>query len=80
MLLVVIIRLRALNEWTFVIFGGVAVASLVFVYFYLPETKGKTLEEVQALFKSDRWREKAAYETSWSQTLLFWKKKNVKQG
>mmetsp|Transcript_5669 Transcript_5669/g.20623 ORF Transcript_5669/g.20623 Transcript_5669/m.20623 type:complete len:604 (-) Transcript_5669:267-2078(-) len=69
--------LRSLNEWTFVIFAGIAFGSLIFVYLFLPETKGKTLEEVQDLFKSDRWREKASYETSWSSVLCFWRRKKT---
>nr|GEU68001.1 D-xylose-proton symporter-like 2 [Tanacetum cinerariifolium] len=29
-------------------FGGIAVVSLVFIFFILPETKGLTLEEIEA--------------------------------
>lgn len=32
----------------FYVFGAVAVASLVFIYFIVPETKGLTLEEIEA--------------------------------
>lgn len=32
----------------FFVFGGVAVASLVFIFFIIPETKGLTLEEIEA--------------------------------
>lgn len=34
----------------FFIFGGIAVLSLVFVFFVVPETKGLTLEEIEAKF------------------------------
>lgn len=32
----------------FYVFGAVAVVSLVFIYFIVPETKGLTLEEIEA--------------------------------
>ena len=39
----------ALGAASFLLFGGIAAAGGIFVYFMVPETKGKTLAEVQAL-------------------------------
>ena len=36
---------------SFAIFAGICALALVFVVFCVPETKGKTLEEIQAFFK-----------------------------
>ncbi|KAK1142229.1 solute carrier family 2, facilitated glucose transporter member 10-like [Acipenser oxyrinchus oxyrinchus] len=33
-------------SWTFLLYGVIAVAAVVFVYLLLPETKGKSLEEI----------------------------------
>lgn len=35
----------------FSFYGSVAMASVVFLYFYMPETRGKTLEEIELMFK-----------------------------
>lgn len=36
---------------TFCIFGFLSALSVAFVYFYVPETKGKTLEQIEVLFQ-----------------------------
>lgn len=38
---------------SFFMFAGVAIVTLVFVYFLLPETKGKALEEIEMLFTKE---------------------------
>jgi len=37
--------------WSFWMFALVSLAGLFFVYFCVPETKGKTLEEIQGGFQ-----------------------------
>lgn len=37
----------------FFVLAGIMVVGTVFFYFYLPETKGKSLEEIEALFEDD---------------------------
>ncbi|CAM8935375.1 hypothetical protein QQ045_013276 [Rhodiola kirilowii] len=41
---------------TFYLFAGIATVSWVFFYTLLPETQGKTLEEIQALFGNLNWK------------------------
>ena len=36
----------------FWIYGGCLLVGLVFIYFYVPETKGKSLAEIQAAFEA----------------------------
>ena len=38
-------------HWTYWLFGSVALASNIFYYFFVPETKGKSLVEIQNGFK-----------------------------
>ncbi|XP_010527592.1 PREDICTED: polyol transporter 5-like isoform X2 [Tarenaya hassleriana] len=40
----------------FFLFGGLAMAAWMFFYTFLPETKGKMLEEMDELFDNFRWR------------------------
>lgn len=42
------------KDGTFYFFTGCTLFSAIFVYIWLPETKGKTLEEMEQLFKSKR--------------------------
>ncbi|XP_013199536.1 facilitated trehalose transporter Tret1 isoform X3 [Amyelois transitella] len=37
----------------FTLFGGVAIAGTIFSYFFVPETKGKSLKEIQQLLQGD---------------------------
>lgn len=41
---------------TFYLFCGISVLGLIVLYFMLPETKNKTLEEVEQLFMSEEYR------------------------
>ena len=36
-------------------YGGTALLSVIFVYFFLPETKGRSLEDIEAWFNTRRW-------------------------
>ncbi|XP_024539344.1 probable polyol transporter 6 [Selaginella moellendorffii] len=38
---------------TFFLFAGIAAASVVFIYFLVPETKGKSLEEIAGMFERE---------------------------
>ncbi|XP_045028718.1 facilitated trehalose transporter Tret1 [Daphnia magna] len=48
------------NDVTFFIFAGCTVTSIAFVYFLLPETKGKTLEEIEEIFSNVKKNDKKA--------------------
>ena len=39
---------------TFIFFGLINIGSCLFVYLVVPETKGKTLEDMHELFEKDR--------------------------
>ena len=40
-----------IGENSFYVFGGFCLLATVFVFFMVPETKGKTVEEIQEEFK-----------------------------
>jgi SP family galactose:H+ symporter-like MFS transporter len=40
--------------WTFWLYGIMAVAAWIFSYFYVPETKGRTLEEIEQFWRVPR--------------------------
>ncbi|KAG9474695.1 hypothetical protein GDO78_004808 [Eleutherodactylus coqui] len=40
-------------SWIFLLYGLMGVAAAIFIYMFIPETKGRTLQEIDALF-SDR--------------------------
>jgi hypothetical protein len=42
------------KDVTFFLFAGCTLLSIVFVYFLLPETKGKTMEEMEKLFNGNK--------------------------
>ncbi|KAF8405195.1 hypothetical protein HHK36_010095 [Tetracentron sinense] len=41
---------------SFFLFAGIAIVAWVFFYTFLPETRGKTLEEMEVLFDGFKWR------------------------
>jgi hypothetical protein len=41
-------------SWTFWLYGVLAIGSLLFSYFVVPETKGRTLEEIEQTLRSRR--------------------------
>jgi len=47
---VVPLILAQINYYTYLIFGGFGVAMAIFTYMYVPETKGKTTEELDKIF------------------------------
>lgn len=44
--------IEASNFGTFIFFGCVTVVGVVYVYLFVPETKGRTLEEMDEIFGS----------------------------
>lgn len=43
------------TEWTFMILAVIAVAAFGFVFVFVPETKGLTFDEVEAIWKKKAW-------------------------
>ncbi|XP_075427413.1 solute carrier family 2, facilitated glucose transporter member 10 [Ascaphus truei] len=41
-------------SWTFLVYGLMGGAAVVFIYFFIPETKGQSLEEIDKLFSDTR--------------------------
>lgn len=42
------------NEYIFIFYGAVSLLGIVFVYLALPETKGKSLQEIENYFRGER--------------------------
>jgi hypothetical protein len=40
---------NAAGAYSFLVFAGIAAASGVYVFLFVPETKGRTLAEIQAM-------------------------------
>ncbi|NP_001086029.1 solute carrier family 2, facilitated glucose transporter member 10 [Xenopus laevis] len=40
--------------WTFLLYGGVGLLAIAFIYFFIPETKGQSLEEIDQQLSSKR--------------------------
>lgn len=45
------------KQGVFYLYGGITLIGLIFFTFVLPETRGKTLEELETLFASTKWLE-----------------------
>ncbi|KAG9440953.1 hypothetical protein H6P81_021118 [Aristolochia fimbriata] len=44
---------------SFFLYGGIAAVGWLFFYTFLPETRGRTLEEIEGLFEVPRWKKSA---------------------
>ena len=57
--LIISITFFSLTEWitrygAFWLYGGIAFCGWVFFFVYIPETKGKSLEELERIFSTER--------------------------
>ena len=57
--LIISITFFSLTEWitrygAFWLYGGIAFCGWVFFFVYIPETKGKSLEELEHIFNTER--------------------------
>ncbi|KAG9447087.1 hypothetical protein H6P81_013215 [Aristolochia fimbriata] len=43
------------TAWTFIILGGVAICAFIFVFLFVPETKGLSFEQVERIWKERAW-------------------------
>ncbi|KAL8267261.1 hypothetical protein R6Q59_004605 [Mikania micrantha] len=43
------------TDWTFMILAVITVAAFVFVFLFVPETKGLTFDEVERIWKGRAW-------------------------
>eukprot|EP00262_Sarcandra_glabra_P017950 TRINITY_DN62_c0_g1_i1.p1 TRINITY_DN62_c0_g1~~TRINITY_DN62_c0_g1_i1.p1 ORF type:complete len:538 (-),score=40.51 TRINITY_DN62_c0_g1_i1:319-1932(-) len=55
---------------SFFLFAGIATLGLIFFYIFLPETRGKTLEEMEVLFEKSRLRPNKKVEEKHAQVQL----------
>ncbi|KAG6419097.1 hypothetical protein SASPL_121306 [Salvia splendens] len=55
---------------TFLVFAAISALSVVFVYKYVPETKGKSLEQIELLFQNDSYWEDGEVELQDVQHLI----------
>ncbi|KAM9296544.1 LOW QUALITY PROTEIN: solute carrier family 2, facilitated glucose transporter member 10 [Gastrophryne carolinensis] len=42
-------------SWTFLLYGLMGVAAIIFIYFFIPETKGRSLQEIDKEFSEKRY-------------------------
>lgn len=52
--------IRNIGFGTYILFAVFNVLSIIFMYFFVPETKGKTLEEMDLVFGSHTSREETS--------------------
>lgn len=60
------------KEYMFAFYGAVSLLSMVFLYVFLPETKGKTLQEIEEHFKYGKNRNTKEIEVNEKENLFVW--------